>query len=203
LYQLELDEDIPWIDMMQSSHYHQENEILLPRNLIATYVGDTFGNVSHTFGNIGSTKVPLKRLIISKSTPEQFDTITRIKCQKFKLADIKPIPIDDLDIKPTKVQEIKAEEVKAQDVEMQNIRMTPADIKKTKRCPKGMRRNKQGECVATVAPKMETVAPKMEATKKTQNVPKKMDATKKTLEKTKRCPKGTRRNKTGECVAKQ
>lgn len=54
---------------------------------------------------------------------------------------------------------------------------------KKKRCPKGTRRNKNGDCVEF-----------------TEKEKKDMEEGKE-KEKMKRCPKGTRRNKNGDCVA--
>jgi len=51
---------------------------------------------------------------------------------------------------------------------------------KKKRCPKGTRRNKNGDCV--------------------EFVEKEKEGKEKEKEKMKRCPKGTRRNKNGDCV---
>ena len=80
LYELEIEKGIPYINMISSTQYASEFEILLPRNILITYVGLADYTISGK---------PVKRMNVKMKYPEQFNLFTG--CNKFSIVDIKPI----------------------------------------------------------------------------------------------------------------
>jgi|LauGreSBDMM110SN_4_FD.fasta_scaffold22319_2 hypothetical protein len=72
------------------------------------------------------------------------------------------------------------------------------ETEKKKRCPKGMMRNKQGECVVKPAPKAPKAAKSPSPVEKTPSPVEKSPVAAATTKK--RCPKGMTRNKQGICM---
>jgi hypothetical protein len=77
-YELILDKDIPYVDMEHSTEIVSEKEILLPRNLLITLIGEY----------ITESNIHVRQLRVSKTTENQFDIIPKNRCTKFGYADV-------------------------------------------------------------------------------------------------------------------
>ena len=77
-YELILDKDIPYVDMKYSTIAVEENEVLLPRNLLITLTGEY----------ISKSNIHVRQLRVSKTTENQFDIIPKNRCTKFGYADV-------------------------------------------------------------------------------------------------------------------
>ena len=64
-YELTLDKGIPYVDMKHSTIAVKEKEILLPRNLLITFLGEY----------ISKSNIHVRQLQVKKSTKNQFETI--------------------------------------------------------------------------------------------------------------------------------
>ena len=82
-YELEIDKDIPFVDMMFSTTRSEEKEILLPRNLLITLIREY----------ITDDGIHIRVLRVSKSTENQFENIHKRKCSTFKQANITAINV--------------------------------------------------------------------------------------------------------------
>ena len=173
IYKIYLDEGLPFINMVSNAVFEDEKEYLLPRNII-------FELISKQGKEYTILAKPFKK--------DQFAIKTG--CFPLDFYDIKPVPLSSIKSKklsssPTKVKS-KADSAKIKN----NVKPV-----KSKRCPKGMVRNKiTKECV----PK-QNIKPKAKPKPK----PKPEPEPKPPKAKLGRCPKGTRRNpKTLLCVPK-
>lgn len=187
IHQLTIDKGIPLINMITTTKFKQEKEILLPRDLVFKLVG--FINVNYN-GKI----ISIRNIRVSKMRPDQFKLDTG--CSTYPIVEIEPIKNLEKTPVPTpkviKKEKLKNVEVPVLQQVPQNIEanLEPAKPAKKPNCPKGSRRNKTGLCVDKDGNFV--VNPKDNGN--VQNAPK----TKK-----KRCPNGQRRNKnTGECEPK-
>jgi hypothetical protein len=173
IYKIYLDEGLPFINMVSNAVFEDEKEYLLPRNIILELI----------------SKQGKEYTILAKPfKKDQFAIKTG--CFPLDFYDIKPAPLSSIKSKklsssPTKVKS-KADSAKIKN----NVKPV-----KSKRCPKGMVRNKiTKECV----PK-QNIKPKAKPKPK----PKPEPEPKPPKTKMARCPKGTRRNpKTLLCVPK-
>ena len=198
LYELHLPEGLPYIDMINTTQYKHEEEILLPRDLLFTKMPQ-WGPERHWNGyKITHVKVDFSR-------EDQFKI--DYGCHKHPEMSIASLPKNLLTPKdPPKKKQPKKSVKKPKGVK--TLPMTPENVTgdlevlpippqgplgpevaepkpKKKRCPNGSRRHKQtGECVPTnppPPPPPQQPQPKL-----------------------KRCPNGTRRNKkTKKCEPKQ
>jgi hypothetical protein len=84
VYEIKIDKGIPYIDMKFSTENKSENEILLPRNLLITYIGDYISSVPKRY---------IRKLTISKSTEGQFESINKKQCAEFYQANISPVDV--------------------------------------------------------------------------------------------------------------
>ena len=198
LYKLKLDKGIPLIDMINTTMYKNEREILLPRNLV-------FKLIKIEYIKYGIYNIPITYLNVQLRYQTQFKIINN--CKQFIVGTIisyKPNYIlhDDVKkIKNKKFPEAKDENNKPINIheniingniqdEAQNHRIPLVG----KKCPKGYRINKTTNMCEFYDPTLQKN--KTKKTKKTQN-PQKTEKTKK------RCPNGTRKNKiTGNCDPK-
>ena len=175
LYLYTLDKGVPYIDMINSTMYKNEKEILLPRNLTCTLI-----DKEYTY--YGNKKIKVYNLRVS------LNNITNFKinnmCNKYYnsiLTEIKDKNLlDYIKIKPVKQLKQKKLNSIVDDKKNKNS----SQKVKQPRCPKGTRRNKKtGLCEPNIIFKAKSASEKKE--KKTK------------------CPKGTRRNKkTGLCEPK-
>lgn len=188
LYQLSIDKGIPIIDMVSTTKFKQEKEILLPRNLVFELV-----NIKTIAYGINNRVIPIANIKVHLQHKDQFKLTTG--CKKFLVGNIVPyspsyivnktkkadkkIPIaKDTNKKPLTI-DTKYEEL------MENHKIPLVG----KRCPKGYRIHKPTnmcEFFGVVQGKSQT--------KKKSPV--------KTGAKKPRCKNGTRRSpKTGNCEA--
>jgi hypothetical protein len=185
VYIIYLEEGLPFINMVSTTQFIDEREYLLPRNIIFELIsknGNEYTVIAKPFKKdqfaIKTGCFPIDFYDIKPATPlAQLSTLAELSS---KISSTKS---KKLSSSPPKVKS-KADSAKSKD----NVKPV-----KSKRCPKGMVRNKiTKECV----PK-QNIKPK--ATPKPKPKPKaKPEA------KLGRCPKGTRRNpKTLLCEAKQ
>ena len=82
-YELEIDKDIPYVDMKFSTLIPSEKEILLPRNLLITLIREY----------ITGDDIHMRVLRVSKSTEDQFENIHKKKCSNFQQANITAINV--------------------------------------------------------------------------------------------------------------
>jgi hypothetical protein len=191
LYRLQIDKGIPIIDMVRTTKFKQEKEILLPRNLV-------FELVSVDIIDYLKRKIPIANIKVHLQDKDQFKLTTG--CKKFLLGNIVPYSPDyivnetkkadkktaakDENKKPLKI-DAKYEEL------MENHKIALIG----KRCPKGYRIHKPTNmCEFFGQAQGKTQTQSKPRTKKNSPV--------KTGAKKPRCKNGTRRNpKTGNCEA--
>jgi len=185
IYKIYLDEGLPFINMVSNAVFEDEKEYLLPRNIILELIsknGNEYTILAKPFKKdqfaIKTGCFPLDFYDIKPATPATPAPLSSINSKK-------------LSSSPTK------EKSKADSAKIKN-NVKPV---KSKRCPKGMVRNKiTKECVPkqNIKPK---ATPKPKAKPKPK--PKPEPEPKPPKAKLGRCPKGTRRNpKTLLCVPK-
>jgi hypothetical protein len=188
IYKIYLDEGLPFINMVSNAVFEDEKEYLLPRNIIFELIskqGKEYTILAKPFKKdqfaIKTGCFPLDFYDIAPATPAPLSSINSKK----------------LSSSPTK-EKSKADSGKIKD----NVKPV-----KSKRCPKGMIRNKiTKECVpkqnmkTKATPKPE---PKPEPEPEPKPKPEPEPEPKPPKTKMARCPKGTRRNpKTLLCVPK-
>ena len=200
LYELHLPEGLPYIDMINTTQYEHEAEILLPRDLLFTKMPQ-WGPDRHWNG------YKITRVKVDFSREDQFKI--DYGCHKHPEMSIASLPKNLLTpkkspvkpVKPPKKTVKKPKGVKVLPMNPENVTgdlevlpIPPQEsigpgntIPKRKRCPKGSRRHKKtGKCVPNQQPQqLQQLQP--------QQQPQKL----------KRCPNGTRRNKiTKKCEPK-
>jgi 7-cyano-7-deazaguanine synthase in queuosine biosynthesis len=134
LYKIHVPKGIPYIDMRESTKFKRESEILLPRDLILYYIGDT-----------KEKGIKIRHVSISKRTEDQFELVEKINCKdyfKSKMTAINQSKLKKMIGVVTPV--IKVTKPKSDNKKTEKIR-EPKE--KTARCPKGTRKNKKtGNC---------------------------------------------------------
>jgi hypothetical protein len=201
LFEVHLPEGMPHINMINTTKYKKEAEVLLPRNIIFTYKGPKVGKWKN---------FPVHEVHASFQTEDQFKIDDG--CRLHETLSISVLPKNILTPKtPLKKKEKTKKTQKKQNMPkvpkgVPKIKMAPKDVAgdlevaplvqgpdapeqaKKKRCPKGSRRNKKtGLCVKTQQPQQPQQQQQQQAVKP----------------KTKRCPNGSRRNKkTKKCEPK-
>lgn len=178
LYKILIDKGVPLIDMINTTQYKNEKEILLPRNL--TFTVEKKENI--VFGL--KKQIPILVLRVSLNNQTNYKLIDR--CNNFYYGSLikekdklinnyinsKTLPA----AKDNKGKDIKIEEKDIQEI----IPDVPFINKDKKRCPNGTRKNKiTGLCEN----KNSVKSPKKETSNKTKK------------NKLPRCPNGSRRNK--------
>ena len=195
LYKIIISKGIPYIDMVRTTKFKNEKEILLPRNLVFELVSIELLELA-----ISKTKIPIATLKVHLQDKNQFKLTTG--CKKFllgtmipykppyilnetKKTDSKKNIAEDANKKPLKI-EPKYEEL----MENHKIPLTG------KRCPKGYRIHKPTNMCEFFG--------QVENNNKSKAKPKTQKKSPvKTGNKKPRCKNGTRRNpKTGNCEAK-
>ena len=179
MYQITLDKGLPFINMINTTKFKNEKEILLPRNLIFRLTGV----IKMKINPKAQYEIPVLKIHVSQSHQDQFKIKTG--CYTYTVCNIKPITYKENPVKFTKKEHIE------------NVNQ---DIKKDKfsnikRCPNGTRKNKKtGECEKVNDSKQDN----KDNTNNTNNT-----NNKKNTNKLPRCPNGMRRNpKTKECEVK-
>ena len=172
IYEIELDKGIPHVDMVLTTQYKHEKEILLPRNILFTLT-KIINNPETRFPQLNTYKpVTLYVLKASLLHDDQF-TIDN-GCYIHNIASIeidKPANNTPNNIKPAKKQIVPE---------------LSENIQKIGRCPKGTRRNKTTGVCESSTTQAETQQTNQPSPVKKTKLP--------------NCPKGTRRNKkTGNC----
>ena len=190
IHELTIDRGIPLINMVTTTKFKQEKEILLPRDLVFKLVG--FRDIT-----IGGSKFSVRKIRVSKMRSDQFKLDTG--CSVYPIVEIEPLK--NLEKTPTnKVPVMKKEKLKNVEVPVlqqvpNNVEanLQPAKPAKKPNCPKGSRRDKKsGLCLD----KDGNVVINQKDVGNAQGAPKTV--------KKKRCPNGQRRNKTtGLCEPKQ
>lgn len=195
LYKLTLDVGIPMIDMVNTTMYKNEKEVLLPRNLVFKLVKIEY--IKWYLHNI-----PIAVINVSLQYQDQFKITSG--CKKFilgKLIPYNPAYINSKDVlkkknlnypvaTDEKGQTIKVEDMIEKDILKDDVQNHSVPLV-GKKCPKGYRINKTtGMC--------DFYDPSIKKTKKVKK--EKVEKPKKIK---KRCPNGTRKNKiTGNCEPK-
>tara|TARA_R110002074_G_scaffold15893_1_gene53781 strand:+ start:1759 stop:3198 length:1440 start_codon:yes stop_codon:yes gene_type:complete len=186
IHELTIDKGIPLINMVTTTKFKGEKEILLPRDLVFKLVG--FKGV--TMGNQS-----IRKLQVSKMRPDQFKLDTG--CNIYPIVKIEPLK--NLEKTPIVKESIKKE--KLDKVETPILQLVPKNVEanlepanpaKKPRCPKGYNRDKKtGLCLD----KDGNIVQNPTDVKNKQVIPKTV--------KKKRCPNGQKRNKqTGLCEPK-
>ena len=255
LYKLHVAKDIPYINMAPYSKFgKREREVLLPRGLIMTYIGEekstnvlgkfTFDyNIkviqitklnedikSNVMADMGEPVTEEIRALEDKKDVEEKKILDKKeKCpkgtRKNKQGVCEPTKVDKTtivvqppSIKVTSPQKmIKSPSVKisspqkmikSPSVKISSKVLSPKNVNKKERCPKGTRKNKQGVCEPSMVEKIQIIPPslsvKFPSQQKVITSPTivKNDSLTPSLKNVnkKRCPKGTRKNKQGECT---
>ena len=197
LYKLKIAKGVPFIDMINTTKYKHEKEILLPRNLL-------FKLVRLEYIKYGIYNIPIACLNVELRYNDQFKVVNN--CKKFivgKLEPYSPSYISQNNLKKIvneKFPSAKDEhnkpiniETNIKDGNIQDEAQNHCVPLVGKKCPKGYRINKSiGMC--------EFYDPTIKK-QKTQKV--KKEKQEKAESPKKRCPNGTRKNKiTGNCEPK-
>jgi len=188
IHELTIDKGIPLINMVTTTKFKGEKEILLPRDLIFKLVG--FKDKT-----IGGSNFSIRKIRVSKMRPDQFKLDTG--CNIYPIMNIEPLK--NLEKTPVAKKSVKKE--KLDKVEVPVLQLVPKNIEanlepakpaKKPNCPKGSRRDKKsGLCLD----KDGNIVENPKGIKNKSEAPK-------TIKK-KRCPNGQRRNKqTGLCEPK-
>tara|TARA_B110001450_G_scaffold144653_1_gene135306 strand:- start:4540 stop:6072 length:1533 start_codon:yes stop_codon:yes gene_type:complete len=195
LYRLQIDKGIPIIDMVRTTKFKQEKEILLPRNLV-------FELVNIDVIEYLKRHVPIANIKVHLQDKDQFKLTTG--CKKFLVGNIVPYSPSYIVNETKKAHKKEDKKTIAKD---ENKKPLKIDTKYEelienhkialigKRCPKGYRIHKptnmceffgvvQGKSQTKTKPRTKKKSPVKTGTKKP------------------RCKNGTRRNpKTGNCEA--
>ena len=193
IYELQIDKGIPLINMITTTKYKNENETLLPRDLIFKIIGSK--TKQYKIGGLVVT-YEIQKLKVSKMRPDQFTIDTG--CKKYPVFTITPLKnlVKSPDKKLKKQKSKKNVKVLSQVPENIEENLKPAKPVKKPRCPKGSRRDKKtGMCLDKNGNVVVNV--------KDPIVPKEIKKPKQKTIKKPRCPNGQRRNKkTGLCEPK-
>jgi hypothetical protein len=194
LYKLIIDKGIPFVDMISTTKFKVEKEILLPRNLIFELI-----NVELIEVGIHKTTLPIGVIKVHLQNKDQFKLTSG--CKKFNIAKI--IPYKPAYIVDNKIKEKKAiaknndNKPLVIDPKLQDIMETHKVPLVGKRCPKGYRIHKPTNMCEFVH-KTSNSGTKATKTTKTTKTTKATNPEKKP-----KCKNGTRRNpKTGNCEKK-
>jgi hypothetical protein len=128
LYKVLIDEGVPYIDMVNTTKYVKEREILLPRGLVFELI-DTI--------EIKKDKIIVIRISMSQTNVKEFQIKTG--CREFVLAKMEPIKKTSLFFEIyNKNVKTKSNSVKVN----KEIDNNYKDTSVKKKCPNGSRRNK-------------------------------------------------------------
>ena len=190
VYKIMISNGVPYINMVNTTKYKAESEILLPRNLKLTFIKKA--TLAHQFYG----EIPVIIVRVSLQNNDQFKIHSG--CKKFYLGKLISVKSSYLDVisknetetktKPKNKTKTKNEIIVPTLIEPINepIKVIPErknitkkQTTKSKRCPNGTRKNKiTGNCEAIISSPV-----------KKENKPLKQKT------KSKRCPNGTRKNK--------
>lgn len=181
LYKIYIDKGIPFIDMVTTTKYKHEKEILLPRGLIFKLVGTE--TIKFPIYNKPNNTIDIMIINVHMNNPLTFKIKTN--CKSYNLAKLEQIKkptflqnsIDITKTKPKAKIEKNKENIK-QDDKQDNDNKSKENIK---RCPKGTRKNKKTGLCETIILKPDVLKQKSKGETVKEKLP--------------NCPKGTRRNK--------
>ena len=140
LYKIVPDKGIPYIDMVTTTKFKNEREILLPRRLVSRVTKFEYSTAGY----------PIYTLQIMSKTLDQFKTYTG--CDKYLLATISKFTPSGL--YPAKTKQV-TKKARAK------VPVLDADVRKSSRCPNGTRRNKKtGLCEPAHTRKTTTKKPR-------------------------------------------
>ena len=190
IHEITIDNGIPLINMVTTTKFKNEKEILLPRDLVFRLVG--FRDIT-----IEGKNVSIRKIHVSKMKSDQFKLDTG--CSVYPIVEIEPLK----NLEKTPVQKVAKKE-KLDKVEVSVLQQVPKNIEenlqpakpakpeKKPKCPKGSRRDKKsGFCLDKDGNKVVNLKDQVEKPPNQKTVKKK------------RCPNGQRRNKTtGLCEPK-
>ncbi len=186
VHELTIDKGIPYINMVTTTKFKHEKEILIPRDLRFTLTG--FRDYQYAGKNIS-----IRQIRVSMMRPNQFKLDSG--CSKYPVVNI--VPLKKLEPSPVPIP-VPKPKVKVLQMVPNNVEanLKPAKPAKKPKCPKGSRRNKKsGLCLDKDgnAIQNQPVGSKEDKPEVPNNI-----KTKK-----KRCPNGQRRNKkSGLCEPK-
>ena len=122
IYKIELDKGMPFIDMELTTHFKNEKEILLPRNIMFEFLSEepTIGNLINNYKIINVLAYPLNNTINRKSA-----------CNDYYLGSIKSITLNDIKLFNQKYA------ISSENKNNKNTSM------KLPRCPNGSYRDKK------------------------------------------------------------
>ena len=173
LYKIMIDRGIPCVDMVTTSKYKNEKEILLPRNLIFELINIENVKIKSFIGK--NEIIEIMTIQVHMNNPSQF--IIENNCKSYILGKLESIKPNSLFLKSFNKENNSLSNLES-NVETKNNTSI-------KRCPKGTRKNKKTGLCESINQTSEVLNKK--------NKPLKTD-------KQPKCPKGTRRNKkTGLC----
>jgi len=183
VYKILVSNGVPYINMINTTKYKAENEILLPRNLKITFIKKA------TLAHQSYGEIPVIIVRVSLQNNDQFKIPSG--CKKFYLGKLIGVKSSYLDLtSKSKIDKITSERMmpeKMMPEKMMPEKMLPERKKNItnkqatnlKRCPNGTRKNKMtGLCEPIITTSI-----------KKENKPLKQKT------KSKRCPNGTRKNK--------
>ena len=169
MYIIKINEGIPFVDMINTTKYKHEKEVLLPRNLEYEVV-----DIKTYYILPGAKKNPYNVYVLQASAAHGSQFKIKNNCALYN--------IGKLEVYNYKFNNKKVE---AKKVETKKVETKKVDTNKySKRCPNGMRRNKLTNNCESI-----------KNTSKTKKSPKAKKSPKTNKEKLPRCPNGTRRNK--------
>jgi hypothetical protein len=191
VYKILVSNGVPYINMVNTTKYKAENEILLPRNLKITFIKKA--TLAHQYYG----EIPVIIVRVSLQNNEQFKIPSG--CKKFYLGKLISVKSSYLDLTSKTETETKSKNktknkakneisvpilIEPTKVIPERKNITKKQTTKSKRCPNGTRKNKvTGNCEVILTNSV-----------KKENKPLKQKT------KSKRCPNGTRKNKiTGLC----
>lgn len=195
VYKILVSNGVPYINMINTTKYKAENEILLPRNLKITFIKKA--TLAHQYYG----EIPIIIVRVSLQNNEQFKIPSG--CKKFYLGKLISVKSSYLDLTSKTETETETETksknktknkakneisvpilIEPTKVIPERKNITKKQTTKSKRCPNGTRKNKvTGNCEVILTNSV-----------KKENKPLKQKT------KSKRCPNGTRKNKiTGLC----
>ena len=190
LYKIILEKGLPYVDMVTTTEYKNEKEVLLPRNLVFELV-----RIEYVMYPSGKPlyKIPIAVVKASPSVKDQFKIKTGCKMYREGQIEIYKDPpfIDAEQLKTARKMAAKvALDKDGKPITLDDVLLGDSPVKtKSGKCPSGYRRNKVTGLCELHNPSKVKKAVKKEKT-----------PTQYPAGKLPKCPKGTRRNKeNGRC----
>ena len=192
IYKIYVDKGVPYIDMINTTKYKHEKEILLPRNLL-------FKLTKIQYITYGPFKIPIIHINVSLRYNDQFK-ITNV-CKHFYVGNLNPynpsyFSKNELNknyrLNYPELTNNNGEKIKINTQDINDDVQNHSVPSNGKKCPKGYRKNKINGLYEFYDPNIKKT--------KTKKVKKEINSS---IPIKKRCPNGTRKNKiTRNCEAK-